>query len=494
MQPHGGPVVSESPADLTVVEAAAAIRTRQLSPTELTEAVLARIETLDPEINAYITVLYDEAREMARAAQDEIAAGQDRGPFHGIPVGLKDLVDLQGVPTTGGTSFLRDNVAAEDGYLVGRLREAGAVFTGKLNMHEIAFGTDNVVSAYGPCRNPWATDRIPGGSSGGSGAAVAAGMCLAATGSDSGGSVRMPASLCGVVGFKPTYGLISTRGMIPLSWTLDHAGVLCRTVEDAAAMTTAIAGYDERDPWSQPSPSVDYAAGLAGGVAGLRVGIPANHFFDHASTEVAAAVNEAARVLAGLGADVREVSVDLSAADPYKPLAASLGFEQGTAGMLRLLIGSEAVAYHRRYLPQHHDDYQPQTTAKLDASAKFMAADYAAGQQARAELTRALERLLTDEADLLLAPATPVTAMPIAEIESGGTARSLVTNLNTAVFNLTGQPSISIPCGFDGDGLPIGLMLSGPRWSEETVLRAAHAYEQATEWHRRRPPPVADKG
>jgi aspartyl-tRNA(Asn)/glutamyl-tRNA(Gln) amidotransferase subunit A len=268
--------------ELTIAEAGGLIRERSLSPVELTQAVLDRIERLDGDINAYITVTEDEARDSARAAADEIAAGNYRGPLHGIPIGLKDLYDQKDVATTAGSKFLKENVAAEDAPSVAKLREAGAIFTGKLNLHEFAFGADTVNPFYGACHNPWNLDHIAGGSSGGSGAAVAAGMCLGATGSDTGGSIRIPASVCGITGFKATRGLVSTRGLAPLSWTMDHAGPMTRTVRDAAIMLNVMAGYDAGDPHSVERPAQDFSQDLEGGVRGLRVGIPRNHFWSAA--------------------------------------------------------------------------------------------------------------------------------------------------------------------------------------------------------------------
>jgi aspartyl-tRNA(Asn)/glutamyl-tRNA(Gln) amidotransferase subunit A len=472
---------------LTIAEAAELLRARRTSPTELVEAVLERIEHLNPQLNAYITVTADEARAAALRAAEEMAAGNVRNPLHGIPIGLKDLYDQEGIPTTAGSDFLRDNVAKADAPTVAALRRAGAIFVGKLNMHEFAFGADSVNPFYGACRNPWNPDHICGGSSGGSGAAVAAGMCLGATGSDTGGSIRIPASVCGVVGFKPTRGLLSTRGLLPLSWSMDHAGPMAKTVRDAALMLNAMLGYDRDDPHAVERPAEDYSVGLDAGVRGLRIGIPSNHFFDDAQSAVKLAVRTAADELGRLGAELKEVTVDLSAAENFSvepPPELNIPPLRGVAGVWMAIGGAESYTFHQPYLSSHADEYGPRTKAVIELTANAPATLYVSAVRAREQLTTALERQLTDEIDLLLTPATVCTAPTIASIEQQEEGANLAHN--TWVFNLTSQPSISVPCGFDETGLPIGLMLSGRKWSDALVLRAAHAYEQATEWHQRR--------
>ncbi|MEX2238131.1 MAG: amidase [Dehalococcoidia bacterium] len=477
-------------ADLTIADAAALIAAQKVSPVELIEAVLERIERLDHTLRAYITVPADSARAAAREAERDIVAGGYRGPLHGIPMGIKDLYDMEGVGTTAGSSFLGGTPAVEDAPSVARLRAAGAIFTGKLNLHEFAFGADNLNPHHGYCRNPWNLDHIPGGSSGGSGAALAAGLCLGATGSDTGGSIRTPASFCGVVGHKPTRGLVSTRGLVPLGWTLDHAGPMAKTVRDSALMLNAMAGYDAGDPYSVERPAEDYSQGLGDGIEGLLVGIPRNHFFDNVAADVDAAVRQAARVMEGLGATVSDVQLDLSAAEGFviqPPEGMHLPPLAGIAGVWLIICDVEAYTFHRPLLRDHADGYTPSLKELIELGAAIPGSEYVAAMKAREQLSLAFERTLSEEVDILLTPTTVITAPTIEANEKGQVSGPLIAQ-NPWVLNLTSQPSISVPCGFDAKGLPIGLMLSGRKWSDALVLRAAHAYEQATEWHTRRPP------
>jgi aspartyl-tRNA(Asn)/glutamyl-tRNA(Gln) amidotransferase subunit A len=471
---------------LTITGAAELIARRQLSPVELIETVLTRIERLDAQLGAYILVMADAARQAARDAEAELTAGTNRGPLHGIPIALKDLYDVEGVPTTAGSKFYGKAPAAEDAPAVARLKQAGAVITGKLNMHEFAFGADSLNAHFGYCHNPWDTERIAGGSSGGSGVAVAADLCLGATGSDTGGSIRIPASVCGIVGLKPTRGLVSTRGLVPLSPTMDHAGPMTKSVRDAALMLSAMAGFDLSDPPSVERPSEDFTAELDRGLKGLRVGVPGNYFFDDTEPDVAAAVRKAADEIAALGATVSDVTVDMSAADGFviePPPGRGVPPLRGVSGVWVSICCAESYTFHRPFLPEHRDDYGPNVVQLIELTAQMPAAEYVAAQRAREQLTTAFERTLTDEVDLLLTPTTRRTAPTIEE----SLTREPGLAWNTWVFDLTSQPSISVPCGFDSKGLPIGLMLSGRKWSDAIVLRAAHAYEQATEWHSEKP-------
>ena len=454
---------------LTVAEAARLLVRGELSPLELTEACLRRIEALEPRLNSFITVTAEAALAEARRAQEELARGQRRGPLHGVPVGVKDLFHTAGVRTTAGSRVLREFVPGEDAAAVQRLRQAGAIVVGKLNLHEFAFGATSINPHYGAVRNPWDLGRIAGGSSGGSAAAVAAGECLAALGTDTGGSIRIPSALCGISGLKPTYGRVSTRGVIPLAWTLDHAGPMCRTAEDCALLLSVLAGPDGPDRWAAQVPVPDYLSQLEGGVKGLRIGVPREHFFEGAQEEVATAVRGALEVLAELGAELREVSLPHIALVPQA---------------VSTIILSEGMAYHLPWLRERPQDYGPDLRLRLEMAALYPAAAYVQAQRLRAAVVEAWGRVW-QEIDLLATPTTVITAPPL---EEGSLALTLTLLRNTNPFNLSGQPAISVPCGFDSQGLPIGLQLVGRWWEEGTVLRAAHAYQQASDWHLRSPP------
>ncbi|HLC28271.1 MAG TPA: amidase [Dehalococcoidia bacterium] len=456
---------------LSVAEAGRLIRRRELSPVELTQACLQRIERLDGRINAFITVTGEQAIAAARQVEAEIAGGSHRGPLHGIPVGLKDIFGVANVRMTGGSKILAENVATEDSVATARLKAAGAVFLGKLNLHEFAFGATGVNPHYGPARNPWDAERITGGSSSGSGAAVAGGECPAALGTDTGGSIRIPASLCGIVGLKPTYGRVSKRGVLPLSWSLDHVGPMTRTVADAAIVLQAIAGYDEGDGSSVDEPVPDYNAAPNGGLRGLRVGVPREFFFENVDPEVEKSVQSAIGVLGELGAIVTEVEVPLIAEIP---------------GALTAMMLPEALAYHQKWMAERPDDYGDDVRYRLELGSGYLAVHYVQAQRLRGIAVEAWRQDVFSKVDLIATPTTPVTARPISEGDLQVTF-SLIRFTN--LFNFLGLPAISLPCGFSTEGLPIGLQLAGRWWDEGTMLRAAHAYEQATEWHKRRPAP-----
>lgn len=456
---------------LSVAEAGRLIRRRELSPVELTQACLQRIERLDGRINAFITVTGEQAIAAARQAEAEIAGGSHRGPLHGIPVGLKDIFGVANVRMTGGSKILAENVATEDSVATARLKAAGAVFLGKLNLHEFAFGATGINPHYGPARNPWDAERITGGSSSGSGAAVAGGECPAALGTDTGGSIRIPASLCGIVGLKPTYGRVSKRGVLPLSWSLDHVGPMTRTVADAAIVLQAIAGYDEGDGSSVDEPVPDYNAAPNGGLRGLRVGVPREFFFENVDPEVEKSVQSAIGVLGELGAIVTEVEVPLIAEIP---------------GALTAMMLPEALAYHQKWMAERPDDYGDDVRYRLELGSGYLAVHYVQAQRLRGIAVEAWRQDVFPKVDLVATPTTPVTARPISEGDLQVTF-SLIRFTN--LFNFLGVPAISLPCGFSTEGLPIGLQLAGRWWDEGTMLRAAHAYEQATEWHKRRPAP-----
>jgi len=445
------------------------IRRKSASPVELTRECLRRIEKLNPSLNAFITVTGEQALAQARELETERQRGKIRSPLHGVPIGLKDLIDTQGVRTTAGSAIFADRVPDEDAEVVRRLKAAGAILIGKLNMHEFAYGDTSVPSYFGAVHNPWKLDHIAGGSSGGSAAAVAAGLCYGALGSDTGGSIRQPAAYCGIAGLKPTYGRVSTRGVIPLSWSLDHIGPMCRSVADCALLLQAIAGYDPRDTNSVDAPVPDYAGALRAKISGLRLGIPRAVFYERLDPEIEAAVNEATEVLRKLTRGVRDVELP-----SYQTLP---------------LTGPEAYAYHAAYLSKTPELYQPLTRRRLEAGAKITTAAYIQGRRELDRLRRAIDEVFS-HIDLLITPTTPVAPATIEESANtgvpgpGGVAVSL---RNTQPFDIYGLPAISIPCGFSRSGLPIGLQISGPRFGEPRVLALAQAYEQATDWHKRSP-------
>lgn len=455
--------------NLTITQLAERIQRGELTARALTEETLARIAALNPQLNAFITLTADLALAQAGQVDQELREGRLRGPLQGIPLGLKDLFETAGVVTTAGASFWRENIPCRDAFVVERLRQAGVVTLGKLNMHEIALGVTNANPHYGACHNPWDLERSPGGSSGGSAAAVASGLCLGALGSDSGGSIRIPASLCGVVGLKPTYGRVSLRGVIPLSWSSDHVGPLARTVRDAALLYQAIAGYDPYDPASQSQPLEDGLPDMDSGIHGWRIALLDDPYLEKTHPEVLSAVQTAARQLAELGAEVSPVALP--------------GLRQA-AQANGLVVLSEAAAFHRQRLDENPADFGEDVRQRLQTGAATPVQDYILTRRQQQELRRGLE-VFFEDFDLLCLPATPVTAPQLSGPDAVEQAR-LLTRF-TAPFNLTGLPAIVLPCGFDHSGLPIGLQLVARPWAESALLRAAQAYENTTPWHTRRP-------
>jgi aspartyl-tRNA(Asn)/glutamyl-tRNA(Gln) amidotransferase subunit A len=459
----------------SIAELAPAIRTRAVSPVELVETLLARIERFGA-LNAFITVTAEAALAQAREAEREIGRGEYRGPLHGIPVSLKDLIDTRGVRTTCGSRILSEHVPAGDAAVAERLRTAGAVLLGKNALHEFAFGVTTDNPHYGPTRNPWGPDRIPGGSSGGSGAAVAAGLGPASLGTDTGGSVRIPASLCGVVGLKPTYGRVSRHGVFPLSWTLDHVGPLTRTVEDAAIVLQAIAGPDPRDSSTLGHPVPDFVAGSRQPVAGVRVGVVTDEYHEEMAGDVRAQFRPALDVLTSLGLRAEPVPF------PRPNDARASAFA---------VILAEAASIHEDWVRDRPGDYGPETLDLLRQGLFVTAAQYLRAQKVRALLLQEMEGLLRPYAALVL-PTTPAVAPAIKQqtIALAGRdveVRGLLTRF-TRLINLVGLPAITVPCGFGADGLPVGLQIVGRPMDESTILSIAHAYEQATPWHARHPP------
>jgi aspartyl-tRNA(Asn)/glutamyl-tRNA(Gln) amidotransferase subunit A len=454
------------------------IATKQVSPVEVVRAHLDRIAAVDSKLRAFITVCADSALESARAAEADLMAGRVVGRLHGVPWAPKDLYATRGVRTTGGSKILADSVPSEDSTVVARLARAGAILLGKLNMHEFAYGPEGLNAHYGDARNPWSADahRITGGSSSGSGAAVAAGLAPGSLGSDTGGSIRIPASLCGITGLKPTYGRVSRAGVLPLAWSMDHVGPMTRSARDCALMLSVIAGYDPADPTTSVLPVPDYGAALTGDVKGLRVGLLRAHFTDPAAPDVRAAVEATAKQLEQAGAVVDEVN-----------LTQMTHVATGSAA----IVASEALAYHAPWMRSRPQDYQPDVRERLRLGAFVNGAHYVRAQQIRALVTREVDEALARR-DVLLAPATPLVAPVLGEREAAlgdgpSDVRAALLRC-TRPFNFSGHPACAAPCGFTPGGLPIGLQVVGRPFDEATVLRVVDAYQRMTDWHTRRPP------
>jgi len=455
--------------NLSLAEASELVRARKASPLELTRACLARIEAVDPKLNAFITVTAESALAAARAAEDEIQRGTWKGPLHGIPIALKDLVDTQGVRTTAASNVFKDRVPAEDAEIVRRLKAAGAVLLGKLNLHEFAYGGTTVVSAFGPVHNPWSLGRSAGGSSAGSAAAVSAGLCYGAIGSDTGGSIREPAAFCGIVGLKPTFGRVSTRGVIPLAGSLDHVGPMTRRVRDAALMLQPLAGDVDEHGCESPAPR--YAATLES-KGEYRLGIPRAPFYEALHPDVDEAVRSALSVLARLGGRERDVTLDI-------------GHDAALA-----VLRAEAYAFHEPTVAASPELYQPETLKRIRGGAEITAAAYIAAKLKLEALRRDVQAVF-EAVDLLVTPTSPVPAPVIDELLADMPnlrAKEFVMLRNTRPWSTLGLPTIALPCGFTKDGLPIGLQITGAAGDEARVLALAHAYEQATDWHGRKPP------
>ncbi|MEX1253917.1 MAG: amidase [Dehalococcoidia bacterium] len=456
---------------LTLHELAQRIRAKEVSPVEATLATLERIERLNPTLNSFITVMAEQALAGARAAGSEIAAGNYRGPLHGVPIGVKDLCATKGVRTTAASKILSDWVPDEDSTVVRKLREAGAVIVGKTNLHEFAFGATGVSPHFGAAHNPWDTSRVTGGSSSGSGNGVVAGLCFAAIGSDTGGSIRMPSALCGAVGIKPTYGRVSLREVVPLAWSLDHVGPMARTTRDCALLLEAIAGYDPADPTSANVPVERWSEKLEGGLAGLRIGVPETFAFERTQADVATVVRDAVVTLKRLGAEVKQL--ELPVLRDYWTAAS-------------VVLVAEAAAYHKKDVEQRPQDYGDDVLRRLQGGLDMKAVDYVHQARARDEARRVAGDVLLSDVDLLAMPSTIRTAVTIDSITKDDP--TLGYTLMTAPFDLTGQPAISVPCGFTEEGLPVGLQLVGRSFDEATVLRAAHAFETQSGVARPRPP------
>lgn len=469
----GAGVDAAGPADLIglgLLDAARAIRRREASPVELAQACLARIEALNPSLNAFITVTGERALAQAREREAELARGRSRGPLHGIPVALKDNIDTAGIRTTAAAAAFAARVPQEDAEVARRLEAAGAVLLGKLNMDECAYGVSSATGHFGAVHNPWSAARIAGGSSGGPAAAVAARLCYAAIGTDTGGSIRQPAAYCGITGLKPTYGLVSARGVMPLSWSLDHVGPMCRSVADLATVLQAIAGFDALDPGSIEAPAADYARAARGGTRRLRLGRPRGFWFEGLDPEVGTAVDRALGELAGMTAGIQEVEL---------PPVPSLS-----------ILFVEASAFLAGDMQRAPEGFSPATRSLVAMGGRIGAASYAEAKRQLA-LARRATRPLFEAVDLIVTPTTPDLPMTIeASREPQQFRGPPLSARNTTPFNIFGLPTISIPCGFSRTGLPIGLQVSGPLLGEANVLALAAAYQAHTDWHRRAPPGV----
>jgi len=456
---------------LTIREASALLKSGQLSPVELTQSFLDRIEATDDRLHSFIIVLKEQALDDARLAEAEIRRGDYKGPLHGIPFALKDLYDTAGITTTSGSKVDIDRVPTEDATTTARLKAAGGILLGKLAMHEFALGGPDFTTPFPPARNPWNLAHITGGSSSGSGAAVASGQAMAALGSCTGGSIRGPASLCGIVGLKATYGRVSRAGVVTLSWSQDHCGPMTWTVEDTAYMMQALAGYDPKDPTTSTAPVPDYSLSLREDIKGLTIGVPRHFFFaphESVNPEVVATVEKGLKVLEGLGANLQEVTIP------------SLEYVRAANSVIML---SEAFAYHEKNLQTRPHDFGEMVRARFRIGGLFSASDYVQSQRIRKVVNRECAEVL-QKVDVL---ATPTMTQPAAAFEGYDATSNITGRSFTAPFNLTGLPAISVPCGFTASGLPVGMQIAGKPFDEPGVIRAAYAYQQEARWFEQRP-------
>ena len=456
---------------LTITEAAAGLRRKEFSPLDLTRACLERIEAVDGKLHSFITVTADVALKQAKQAEQEFLSDKDRGPLHGIPIALKDLYATKGIRTTCHSAVLQDWVPDYNATAVTRLADAGTILLGKLGMHEFAFGGPSVDAPFPAVRNPWNTDYIPGGSSSGSAAALAAGFCCGALGSDTGGSIRTPSSHCSVVGIKPTYGRVSRQGVVPLSWSLDHAGPMARTVEDCAILLQAIAGHDAKDSASANVAVPDFRAGLKQGIKGLRIGVPRDNWFNEqkgTDPQTEAVFNDALKTLESLGAMFVEID--------GRPFAIARKANQ-------TILVAEAYAYHEKRFHEAPEKFGSSVRTRMLEGAFLSAADYITALRGRTALNEQI-RANFSRVEVFATPTAPRPPEAFASMDPN--EQNLRPNF-TNPFNLTGLPAISVPCGFTQGELPVGLQIVARPFEEATAFRIAYAYEQATEWHERRP-------
>ncbi len=437
------------------------VKSREVSASDLASNCYRQIEKLNPTLNAFITVIPPEKNSLPQSGSI---------PLQGIPIAVKDLYNTKGIRTTGGSKFFADNIPTEDAFVVQKIKKAGGQIIGKTNTHEIALGVTNNNPHFGACRNPWDITRTPGGSSGGSAVAVATGMALAAVGTDTGGSIRIPAALCGVVGLKPTYGRVSLRGILPLSWNLDHAGPITRKVEDAALMLQVMGGYDEEDPTCMKTLPGDYSSHLMDSMVERKIALAVGSFIEEAAdAEVLEAIRKAAKVLEEQGVIITEVNVD---------------FLKEAALANSLMTQADGAAFHRERMKEHPDWFGADVRQRLETGAAFTSSEYALARRTQVEVRRKCE-LMFDQFDTLILPTTPITA-PVLEGENAVERARQLTRF-TSPFNLTGLPALTVPCGFSQEELPIGLQIVSRPWNEAGVLRTGYAYQQATTWHKMKP-------
>lgn len=452
--------------EYTITEVGERLKRKDLSPVELVKHILLRIDAIDGKINSFITVMKETAIESAKRAERELFQGNIRGPLHGVPIALKDLLYTKGVRTTAGSKLLESFVPSYNATVVDKLQKAGAILIGKLNMHEFAFGKTNENPHYGNVRNPWDVTRIAGGSSGGNGAAVAAGLCFAAIGSDTGGSIRTPAAFCGIVGLKPTFGRVSKYGVIPLSWSLDHLGPMTRSVEDAAIILEIISGFDKNDPTTVKKEAPNYSSSIYEGIEGLRIGVPINYFFDEIDSEVKQSVTDAMHNFEKMGAKLVEVEIP--------------ELEHALYSLL-LTIRSEATAYHQDTLIEQPHVYGKDVLSSLLVGQLITAAQYIKVQQAKRTIQEGFAREF-NKVDVIAAPTVTMTAPKIGESikRMNGVEKLISSELvrMAAPANLTGIPSISIPIALSSSNLPIAMQIMGKPFDERTIIRVAAAYEQ----------------
>lgn len=462
--------------DWSLTDTARALRQRDITPTQLVDASLQRIAEHDPSLKSFITVFDEQARKVAAASGALLEAGHDLGPLHGIPIALKDNVAVAGTRTTAGSCVLADWRPAEDAAIVTKLRQAGAILIGKTNMHEFAWGGTSANPHYGFVRNPWDTSRFPAGSSGGSAVAVAARFCHGAIGTDTGGSIRLPSAVNGIVGIRPTYGRVSNRGIVPLAWSMDTAGPMTRTVEDCATMFGVIAGFDRGDAGSGAQPCADYLQHLRSGVRQLRIGVIPSYFFHHLQPAVHRSVRHALDMFRDLGAQVIDVPID--------------GIEGNISAQLTI-EAAEPSAYHQRHLRERPQAYGDDVRTLLEVGELLLATHYLQAQRYRAVLRASFLDAFAG-VDVFICPTLPFTATRLGEtsvvIENGVEEDMLSAIMQfTGIASLTGLPSLNVPCGFDDDGLPVGMQIIGRPFDEATLFRAGYAFQQATDFHRRAP-------
>ena len=461
---------------ISIKEAAGLISAHKVKPSELVEAHIERINATDDKLNSFVTILSESALHSSFIAEKEIMNGNYRGPIHGIPIGLKDLYDTAGTITTVGSKIYRKRLPQEDATVVSKLKEAGAIVVGKLQMHEFALGATSINPHDGPARNPWDTERITGGSSGGSASSVAAGQCMASLGTDTGGSIRIPSALCGIVGLKPTFGRVSRKGVFPLSWTMDTVGPMTRTVEDAALMLNAMVSFDPSDPGSSPHETEDFTSKLGLGIKGLTIGVPQEYFYETTSPEVKEALNSAEKVFESLGAKVIPISIPV------------LEHSLAISGTIML---TEAASVHERNLKDRPFDIGDDVRLRLTQGSLYSAVDYLKAQRGRHEFNNQIDKAM-ETVDILLAPTVGIGAPKIDDktVVLNGVeypALALMPRL-TRPHNICGLPTISIPCGFTSSGLPIGMQLAGRAFEDSVVIQTANAYENATDWAKQIPP------